>query len=215
MKTGIRNRESGVRSSNVSLLTSAATAVLAVVLLSGCGTLDRAYSKQVTWTNAPVVQVVTNTVVATNLVAQVVERTNVVLVTNAATGGITGYATREPVATNLVTVLVTNLVPVFQTNFVSVPVTNLVPRPEAEAAIQAAGSGVNTFAPGIGSILALVLGGKTKLEEVVLPCGVAAGLAPVLILINDQEFTKTANCWGVDNNFKGTNTNRIVVFNKV
>jgi len=24
--------------------------------------------------------------------------------------------------------------------------------------------------------------------------------------INDQKFTKTANCWGVDNNFKGTNT---------
>lgn len=59
-----------------------------------------------------------------------------------------------------------------------------------------------------------VHGGKTKLEEAVLPCGVAAGLEPVLILINDQEFTKTANCWGVDNNFKGTNTNRIVVFRK-
>lgn len=59
-----------------------------------------------------------------------------------------------------------------------------------------------------------VHGGKTKLEEAVLPCGVAAGLEPVLILINDQEFTKTANCWGVDNNFKGTNTNRIVVLRK-
>jgi hypothetical protein len=59
-----------------------------------------------------------------------------------------------------------------------------------------------------------VHGGKTKLEEAVLPCGVAAGLAPVLVLINDQKFTKTANCWGVDNNFKGTNTNRIVLFRK-
>ncbi len=59
-----------------------------------------------------------------------------------------------------------------------------------------------------------VLGGTVKLEEAVLPCGVAAGLAPVLVLINDQKFTKTANCWGVDNNFKGTNTNRIVVFSK-
>jgi hypothetical protein len=56
--------------------------------------------------------------------------------------------------------------------------------------------------------------GKTKLEEHVLPCGVAAGLEPVLVLINDQKFTKTANCWGVDNNFKGTNTNRIVLFKK-
>ena len=59
-----------------------------------------------------------------------------------------------------------------------------------------------------------VHGGKTKLEEAVLPCGIEAGLEPVLILINDQKFTKTANCWGVDNNFKGTNTNRIVVFRR-
>jgi hypothetical protein len=59
-----------------------------------------------------------------------------------------------------------------------------------------------------------VHGGKTKLEETVLPCGVAAGLEPLLVLINDQEFTKTANCWGVDNMSKGTNTNRIVVFRK-
>jgi len=48
----------------------------------------------------------------------------------------------------------------------------------------------------------------------VLTCGAAAGLEPVLVLINQQEFTKTANCWGVDNNAKGTNSNRIVVFRK-
>lgn len=59
-----------------------------------------------------------------------------------------------------------------------------------------------------------VRSGKIKLEEAVLPCGIAAGLKPELILINDQEFTKTANCWGVDNNAKGTNTNRIVLFKK-
>jgi hypothetical protein len=56
--------------------------------------------------------------------------------------------------------------------------------------------------------------GTMKLEEAVLPCGVAAGLEPELVLINDQEFTKTANCWGVDNNAKGTNSNRIVLFRK-
>jgi hypothetical protein len=56
--------------------------------------------------------------------------------------------------------------------------------------------------------------GEIKLEETVLCCGLAAGLRPELILINDQEFTKTANCWGVDNNAKGTNTNRIVLFRK-
>jgi hypothetical protein len=56
--------------------------------------------------------------------------------------------------------------------------------------------------------------GATRLEEAVLPCGVAAGFEPELVMINDQAFTKTANCWGVDNNAKGTNTNRIVVFRK-
>jgi len=59
-----------------------------------------------------------------------------------------------------------------------------------------------------------VHGGKTKLEETVLPTGTDAGLEPVLVLINDQKFTKTANCWGVDNMAKGTNTNRVVVFRK-
>jgi hypothetical protein len=56
--------------------------------------------------------------------------------------------------------------------------------------------------------------GKTRLEEAVLPCGIAVGLTPVLVLINDQKFTKTANCWGVDNMARGTNTNRVVVFRK-
>ena len=59
-----------------------------------------------------------------------------------------------------------------------------------------------------------VHGGLTKLEETVLPCGIQAGLEPVLVLINDQKFTKTANCWGIDNMAKGTNTNRVVVFRK-
>ncbi len=59
-----------------------------------------------------------------------------------------------------------------------------------------------------------VHGGETKLEEAVVPCGLAAGLEARLIVINDQEFTKTANCWGVDNMAKGTNTNRITVFRK-
>ncbi len=59
-----------------------------------------------------------------------------------------------------------------------------------------------------------VRGGTIKLEETVLQCGLDAGLRPLLILINDQKFTKTANCWGVSNNDKGTNTNRIVLFKK-
>lgn len=60
-----------------------------------------------------------------------------------------------------------------------------------------------------------IRGGTIKLEETVMLCGIDAGLKPLLILINDQKFTKTANCWGVDNNNKGTNTNRIVLFQKI
>ena len=59
-----------------------------------------------------------------------------------------------------------------------------------------------------------VRGGKVKLEETVLPCGLAAGLTPELVLINAQNFTKTANCWGIANNTLGTNTNRVVLFRK-
>jgi hypothetical protein len=59
-----------------------------------------------------------------------------------------------------------------------------------------------------------VRGGRVRLEEHVVPCGVAAGLTPRLVLINAQQFTKTAACWGVDNNTKGTNTNRIVLFER-
>jgi DNA modification methylase len=56
-----------------------------------------------------------------------------------------------------------------------------------------------------------VRGGSVRLEETVIPAGVDAGLEPVLVLINAQAFTKTANCWGVSNNCKGTNTNRVVL----
>lgn len=59
-----------------------------------------------------------------------------------------------------------------------------------------------------------VRGGKIPLEEVALAAGLDAGLDARLVLINAQEFTKTANCWGVENNQKGTNTNRIALFKK-
>jgi hypothetical protein len=133
--------------------------VVAVAALSGCGTLDRAYNEQVTWTNAPTIHVFTNTVVITNTVPVVTERTNVVYVTNTSSGAVSGIAVREPVATNFVPTVVTNFVPIFMTNFVQVPVTNLVPKPEAESAISATGSIINTFAPGMGSVVALALGG--------------------------------------------------------
>jgi len=63
------------------------------------------------------------------------------------------------VATNYLTLVQTNLVPVFFTNLVQVTVTNLVGKIEAEAGINAAGSILNMFLPGIGSIVALALGG--------------------------------------------------------
>jgi hypothetical protein len=56
--------------------------------------------------------------------------------------------------------------------------------------------------------------GQIKLEEAVIPCGVQAGLEPLFVMINDQHFTKTAHCWGVENRSKGTNTNRVVVMRK-
>ena len=59
-----------------------------------------------------------------------------------------------------------------------------------------------------------VRGGTLPMETLVVPAAVAAGLRPVLIMINDQQFTKTANCWGVSNLRKGTNTNRIVLLQK-
>jgi hypothetical protein len=59
-----------------------------------------------------------------------------------------------------------------------------------------------------------VRGGQVRLEEHVIPCGIAAGLEPRLVLINAQRFTKTAACWGVSNNARGTNSNRVVLFRR-
>lgn len=56
--------------------------------------------------------------------------------------------------------------------------------------------------------------GKIKLEDFVVPSGENNGFKCDCIMINEQNFTKTANIWGVSNNKKGTNTNRIVVFKK-
>lgn len=56
--------------------------------------------------------------------------------------------------------------------------------------------------------------GSVKLDDHVVPLGLKAGFSCIGILINLQEFTKTSNIWGVDNNLSGTNTNRIVLFQK-
>ena len=59
-----------------------------------------------------------------------------------------------------------------------------------------------------------VRNGKINLEEYVVPLGVQAGFTCKGILINRQGFTKTSNIWGIKNNSKGTNSNRIVLFTK-
>jgi len=56
--------------------------------------------------------------------------------------------------------------------------------------------------------------GTVRLDEYVVPLGIRAGFRCVGILLNVQEFTKTANIWGVNNNLGGTNSNRIVLFCK-
>ena len=56
--------------------------------------------------------------------------------------------------------------------------------------------------------------GTINLEDYVVPLGLKAGFTCRGILINLQEFTKTSNIWGVNNNSFGTNTNRIVLFCK-
>ncbi len=56
--------------------------------------------------------------------------------------------------------------------------------------------------------------GTLKLDEYTVPLGIAAGFECRGILINLQKFTKTSNIWGIDNNHSGTNTNRIVLFQK-
>jgi len=56
--------------------------------------------------------------------------------------------------------------------------------------------------------------GKVKLDEHIVPLGFQAGFKCEGIIINLQNFTKTANIWGIKNNQVGTNTNRIVLFRK-
>ncbi|OGI67189.1 DNA modification methylase [Candidatus Nomurabacteria bacterium RIFCSPHIGHO2_01_FULL_41_91] len=59
-----------------------------------------------------------------------------------------------------------------------------------------------------------VRNGKIKLDEEIVPLGIDAGFKCVGIMINEQVFTKTSNIWGVSNNKKGTNSNRIVLLTK-
>ena len=56
--------------------------------------------------------------------------------------------------------------------------------------------------------------GNLLLENEIVKIATEVGFNAECILINAQNFTKTANCWGVKNNQQGTNTNRIVILTK-
>jgi hypothetical protein len=59
-----------------------------------------------------------------------------------------------------------------------------------------------------------VRGGKLLLERLVWQAAEGLPFARLGVMVNAQEFTKTANCWGVRNNTKGTNSNRIVLLRR-
>jgi DNA methylase len=59
-----------------------------------------------------------------------------------------------------------------------------------------------------------VRGGKVLLERLVWEAAEGLPFDRLFVMVNQQAFTKTANCWGVRNNAKGTNTNRIVVLRR-
>jgi hypothetical protein len=56
-----------------------------------------------------------------------------------------------------------------------------------------------------------VRGGKVLLERHVAAAIAGLPFDILGVVLNQQSFTKTANCWGVANNRGGTNTNRIVI----
>jgi len=60
-----------------------------------------------------------------------------------------------------------------------------------------------------------VRNGKVLLERLVWEAAEGLPFERLFVMVNQQEFTKTANCWGVSNNAKGTNTNRIVVLKRL
>ena len=59
-----------------------------------------------------------------------------------------------------------------------------------------------------------VKNGKIKLEDCIVKIVEKLQFNKIDVLINQQTFTKTSNIWGVENNKKGTNSNRIVFCEK-
>jgi hypothetical protein len=59
-----------------------------------------------------------------------------------------------------------------------------------------------------------VRGGRVLLERHVVKAVEGLPFEVLGVMVNRQDFTKTANCWGVGNNSRGTNTNRIVMLRR-
>jgi hypothetical protein len=60
-----------------------------------------------------------------------------------------------------------------------------------------------------------VRGGKLLLEKLVWSAAEGLPFERICVMVNSQSFTKTSNCWGVSNNAKGTNSNRIVILRRL
>lgn len=59
-----------------------------------------------------------------------------------------------------------------------------------------------------------VRGGRLLLERLVWAAAEGLPFDRLFVMVNRQDFTKTANCWGIANNARGTNSNRIVVLRR-
>lgn len=56
--------------------------------------------------------------------------------------------------------------------------------------------------------------GRVLLERLVWAAAEGLPFQRLFVMVNQQSFTKTANCWGIGNNAKGTNSNRIVMLRR-
>jgi hypothetical protein len=60
-----------------------------------------------------------------------------------------------------------------------------------------------------------VRGGRVLLEKLVWQAAEGLPYERLAVLVNQQSFTKTSNCWGIGNNARGTNSNRIVLLRRL
>ena len=71
----------------------------------------------------------------------------------------------------------------------------------------------------IGGHIAFEVGevrkGRIQLEKKVIAAAEGLPFQVLGVLVNQQAFTKTSNCWGVSNNKSGTNSNRIVLLKRI